>query len=52
MLGKGVAVLVNEEKPAGNYEINFDASKLSSGVYYYELRAGSLVQTKKMIYLK
>ena len=52
MLGKGVAVLVNEEKPAGNYEINFDASKLSRGVYYYELRAGSLVQTKKMIYLK
>jgi hypothetical protein len=52
VLGNEVAVLVNEEKPAGNYEINFDAGKLSSAVYFYQLRAGSLVQTKKMIYLK
>jgi len=52
VLGNEIAVLVNEEKSLGSYEINFDAGKLSSGVYYYQLRAGSLVQTKKMIYLK
>jgi len=56
VLGNEVSVLVNEEKFLGSYEINFSAtggaSKLSSGVYYYQLRAGSLVQTKKMIYLK
>ena len=56
VLGNEIAVLVNEEKSLGIYEINFSAtggaSKLSSGVYYYQLRAGSLVQTKKMIYLK
>ena len=60
VLGNEVATLVNEEKPAGNYEVNFDASKLSSGVYYYQLRAidpstGSgqgFVETKKMILLK
>jgi Secretion system C-terminal sorting domain len=52
VLGNEVAVLVNEEKPAGNYEINFDAGRLSSAVYYYQLRAGNFVETKKMIYLK
>jgi len=43
---------VNEDRPAGNYEVNFDASKLSSGVYYYQFRAGDFVETKKMILLK
>ncbi|MBE0539672.1 MAG: T9SS type A sorting domain-containing protein [Ignavibacterium sp.] len=52
VLGNEVATLVNEYRNAGNYEINFDASKLSSGVYYYQIRAGSFVETKKMIYLK
>jgi hypothetical protein len=52
VLGKEIATLVNEEKPAGNYEVNFDASKLSSGVYFYQLQAGSFVETKKMILLK
>ncbi len=52
VLGKEVAVLVNEEKSSGSYEINFDASKLSSGVYYYQLSAGVFIQTKKMILLK
>ena len=52
VLGNEIATLVNEEKPAGNYEINFNASKLSSGVYFYKLQAGSFVETKKMVLLK
>jgi hypothetical protein len=52
VLGKEVATLVNEEKPAGQYEVNFDAGNLSSGVYFYKLQAGSFVETKKMILLK
>ena len=52
ILGREVATLVNEQKPAGNYEVTFDASELSSGVYFYKLQAGSFVQTKKMILLR
>ncbi len=52
ILGREVATLVNEQKPAGNYEVTFDASRLSSGVYFYRLRAGSFVSTKKMILLR
>ena len=52
VLGKELATLVNEEKPAGNYEVNFNASSLSSGVYFYTLRAGSFVQTKKMLLVR
>ncbi len=60
VLGKEIATLVNEYRNAGSYEINFDGSKLSSGVYYYQLRVGnpsagggqSFVETKKMFYLK
>lgn len=40
VLGREIASLVNEEKPAGYYRINFDASKLSSGVYFYRIMAG------------
>jgi hypothetical protein len=52
VLGNVVATLVNEEKPAGNYEIEFKASNLSSGIYYYRLVTGSFTDTKKMILLK
>ncbi len=52
ILGKEIATLINEEKPAGNYEVNFNAAGLSSGVYFYKLHAGSLVETKKMILMK
>lgn len=52
VLGNEVATLVNEYKPAGNYEIDFNASELSSGVYYYQLKSGSFISTKKMILLK
>jgi photosystem II stability/assembly factor-like uncharacterized protein len=52
VLGNEIATLVNEYRNAGSYEIEFDASKLSSGVYYYQLRSGDFIQTKKMILLK
>ena len=52
VLGKEIVTLVNEEKPSGHYEINFDASNLASGIYYYQLRAGEFVETKKMTLLK
>ena len=52
ILGREVATLVNEEKPAGSYEVNFDASRLASGIYFYKIQAGSFTQAKKMILLK
>jgi hypothetical protein len=52
VLGNEVATLVNEFRNAGSYEIDFDASKLSSGVYFYQLKAGEFIQTKKMILMK
>jgi len=50
--GNEIATLVNEEQSAGVYEIEFNASKLSSGVYFYQLKAGEFIETKKMILLK
>jgi photosystem II stability/assembly factor-like uncharacterized protein len=52
VLGNEVAVLVNEEKPAGEYEVKIDGTGLTSGIYFYQLWAGSFIQTKKMVYLK
>jgi len=52
ILGKEVAILVEEYKPAGGYETEFDAATFPSGVYLYQLRAGNFVETKKMILLK
>jgi len=52
ILGNEVATLVNEEKPAGSYEVTFDSSHLSSGVYFYQLKAGSFVETRKMMLLR
>ncbi|HMN23609.1 MAG TPA: right-handed parallel beta-helix repeat-containing protein [Ignavibacteriaceae bacterium] len=52
VLGNEVATLINEEKPAGNYEIRFDASSLASGVYFYKLQSGSFIETRKMILLR
>jgi predicted GH43/DUF377 family glycosyl hydrolase len=59
LLGEQVTTLVNEEKNVGNYSVEFNASKLPSGVYFYQLKAtpdggqaGSFVETKKMILLR
>ena len=52
VLGNEVATLVNEEKPAGSYEVNFDAAGLTSGIYFYQFKVGKFVQTKKMILLR
>ena len=52
ILGQKVAVLVKEEKQAGTYEVDFNASHLASGVYMYRIPAGDYVQTKKMLLLK
>jgi len=51
-LGEEVTTLVNKTQNPGNYKVTFDASNLSSGVYYYQLKRGSLVKTKKMIIMK
>jgi hypothetical protein len=52
ILGNEVATLVNEEKLAGEYEIEFDGSGLTSGIYFYKLRASSYIQIKKMLLIK
>jgi photosystem II stability/assembly factor-like uncharacterized protein len=52
ILGKEVASLVNENKEAGNYTVNFSAKNLSSGVYFYTIKAGNFTQTKKMTIIK
>ena len=59
ILGREVATLINEQKPAGKYEVKFDASGLSSGIYFYRIaihsdriQSGSFIQAKKMILTK
>ena len=52
LLGQDVETLVNTEQTVGVYQIQFDASTLSSGIYFYKLQAGNFVSTKKMILLK
>ena len=47
-----IATLVNEEKPAGSYVVDFNASQLSSGIYFYKLQTGAFHETKKMILLR
>jgi hypothetical protein len=51
-IGMEVETLVSTREPAGNYNINFDASRLPSGIYFYTLTSGSFKSTKKMILLK
>lgn len=51
-LGKEITTLVNEEKSAGNYEVDFDGSNFSSGVYFYRMQAGSFTDTKKFVLLR
>jgi len=52
LLGREVAVLVNEQQAPGSYAVKFDGSGLASGVYLYRLAAGSFVQTRKMAVVK
>lgn len=52
VLGNEVATLVNEPQQSGSYEVEFNADQFSSGVYYYQLKYGSFVDTKKMVLLR
>ena len=52
ILGNEIATLVNEEKPLGSYEAEFNANNLPSGIYFYTLSTGNFLSTKKMILLK
>ncbi len=52
VLGKEVSLLMSENKPAGRYSIDFDASSLTSGVYFYKIETGDFAETKRMVILK
>jgi hypothetical protein len=52
ILGREVTTIVNENKLAGNYTVQFNAVKLTSGIYFYRMQAGDFVQTKKLILIK
>jgi hypothetical protein len=52
VLGNEVSTLVNEVKSPGEYEVEFDGSNLSSGVYFYQIKSGNIIQTNKMILQK
>ena len=52
VLGQEIVTLVNHKQPPGNYQTVFDASNLSSGIYYYQLKAGQFLETHKMILIK
>jgi hypothetical protein len=50
--GKEVAMLVNQNQKPGTYEVTFGANSVSSGIYFYQIQAGSFMQTKKMVLIK
>jgi hypothetical protein len=52
LLGREVATLVNEHKPAGTYTQQWNAANLPSGIYFYRLQAGTYTETKKLVLLK
>jgi glycosidase len=52
ILGREIKTLVNEFKQTGNYKVNFDASSISSGIYFYQLKADKFIETKKMVLVK
>lgn len=52
VLGRQVSILLNEEKPAGSYHLSFDANQLSSGLYFYQVKAGNEIKTGKMLLSK
>ena len=52
ILGREISTLVNKNQPTGNYEVEFNASDLTSGIYFYRIQAGDFVETKKMVLMK
>ncbi len=52
ILGRDIITLINKEQTPGEYEVEFDNTNLSSGIYFYRFKAGSFIQTKKMILLR
>lgn len=52
MLGKEVEVLVNDSKKAGSYSVEFNAGRLSSGIYFYKIETDGFIETKKMMLVK
>jgi hypothetical protein len=56
VLGREIATLVRDDRPAGDYEAEFNTASVphppATGVYFYQLRAGGLVETKKMLHVK
>jgi flagellar hook assembly protein FlgD len=52
ILGREIAILVNEKKQAGDYKVTWDAEEVPSGVYFYRIVAGEYIETKKMAVVK
>ncbi len=52
VMGREVSVLKSEEMKAGTHDVSFDASNLSSGIYFYKMTAGDFVSIKKMVFVK
>ncbi len=52
ILGQEMITIINEERPAGEYEIEFNATTLPSGIYFYQLKVGDFIETKKMVLMK
>ena len=52
VLGREISTLVNKEEPPGNYEVEYDASNLTSGIYFYRIQTGDFEETKKMVLMK
>lgn len=52
ILGDAITTIISEEKPAGTHEVEFNSTGLPSGIYFYQLKVGHYIQTRKMVYLK
>jgi hypothetical protein len=52
IIGREISTLINQQLQPGTYEVTFDGGKYSSGMYFYQLRSGDNVDTKKMLMIK
>jgi hypothetical protein len=52
LIGREVTTLVSKSMPAGTHRVNWDAAGLSSGIYFYQISAGSFIETKKVVLLR